>query len=81
MGLVYMMHTNAKVTPIGDNNYGCHITVVELNCLILYGVHITHHATSYKKPRRRTHTHTDVRTEANLMKPGECRPVTSMHLA
>ena len=30
MGLVYTTRTNAKATPINDNDYSHHITVVEL---------------------------------------------------
>ena len=54
------MRTNAKATPINDNDYSRHITAVEL-VYQSYEVYITpHHATSYSvliASGMDTHTH------------------------
>ena len=60
------MCTNAKATPINDNDYSCHITAVDLFNQ-LYEVHITPLIISSLGGRDTyTDTHTDVCTETIL---------------
>ena len=71
-----MMHTNAKVTPINNNDYSCHITAVDLFNQS-YEVHVTSQVINrlggghtHKHTCTHTHTHIQNPHRNNFKKPG-----------